>query len=611
MLCMAFFFFLSDNLQSQETTPSSSNKKDDKATNTNNNSVEELLKSNSGNSFIYQKLYDWLVISKDSNISTNELIMEFERENKKYNQRVIRSIKIKQVSPFSKSILDTIGITTNDLEKTLTKLRFSTRKSIITNTLTFKKGEYVNIQDIMDSERILRSLNFITDAIIIIEPANIDSTLVDVLVISQDNYPYGANLSINANESNFQVYSRNVLGFGMGLSHSINTAPTANKAFGFQERLNWNNIYGSYISFNMDYSDIVDSRFFSIGANKKFLVPETKYAGGFEIKRNYKIETISQKRNNIWNNNFDYLFQDFWLGRAYLIDAPNYFNRSNIGIMGQVMVNDYYNLPDSLTSVPNFSQNLYLFSSISFSKQNYYKNSLIFNYGKTEDVPHGFLSSISFGYNHNVKKNRLYTGAHFSFGMALIPNKGYFYLSGDLNSFIFKRNFEETTSKIQGRYISSLIPIGRSDLRTFISFNYVSRSNAQTEMYLFLNQKNNGLTSYNSSSLKGTEKLILKTENVVFTPSEFIGFRTAIYSFIDMAWISQQKNIFNRKPFYSFGAGIRIKNDHLVFNTIQIQLAYFPRIPPGGANVEFRFSGEESGNFRQFNVQKPYVDIYK
>ncbi len=606
--CITFFCYvglLFANCYAQET------KKNDTLKVATNKSIHTLLQENSEHSYIYKKLYEWLVVSKDSNISANELLLKTDDEYEKYNQKIIRYIKVKQVSPFARNILDTIDFTTNNLEKTLTRLRFETKKSIINNNLTFKNGEFVNIQNIKDSERIIRSLSFITDAMILIEPASKDTSLVDILVITQDSYPYGGELSLSTNEAKVKIYSKNVLGYGVELSHSITTTPTKNRSFGYSEELTWNNIYGSFITFSSAIADNNNDNFIKFGAQKKFLTPDIKYAGGLSLQKNFKVESSKSDSVNFLNNNYDYLSPDFWIGRSFLINAPNYFDRSNIGIMGQVKYNEYYNLPDTSENKPWFIPNTYIFGSVSFSKRNYYKNTLIYNYGRIEDVPYGFLTALSIGYNHNTIKSRIYTGAHFSIGSAIIPNKGYIYFSGDINSFFYQSHPERTITNLLGRYISNLRPIGNNLLRSFVSVNYVRGMHMQYDDYIYLNESNSALSAYSSKELWGTQKLVLKTENVFFTPSEINGFKMAFFSFYDMGWITHKDQLLTTKPYYSIGGGIRIRNDHLVFNTIQIQLAYFPRIPPGGVNFNYRLSGEDVGHFKQFDMPQPYVDVYE
>lgn len=597
------------SIYSQNIIPKSHNASID-TTKQQGKSIQEYLKKNSQDSYIYKKLYEWLVISEDSGVTSSEILYDSETEYKKYNYKLIRNIKIKQVSPFVKNIIDTLNFSTNQLEKNLSKIRFETKESIIKNNLTFKKGEFINSQNLKDSERILRSLAFITEALIVVEPALLDTSFVDVFVITQDTYPYGVDLSGGSN-TNFSIYSKNMLGYGLEMSHTFYTQPSNNHNFGIHESLKWKNIYGTYLTLKTEYANYGDLNQYKFGVEKDFFVPEIKYAGGISILRNLKIENPVIDSTKNWVNNYDYLYQDYWFGRAFLINAPNFFNRSNINIIGQSLLTRYYHMPDSTNKLFKYKPNIFLFTSLSFSKREYYKNNLIYNYGRTEDVPYGFLTSVSFGYNYNQLKTRYYVGGHFSVGEALIQNKGYLYFSGDYRSFFYHGKPEETTINLHTKYISSLIPLKRQQWRSFISINYVKGFNQPQDNYIYVNNKNNGLRAYNSYNLKGKQKMVISTENILFTAGQTLGFKAALFTFYDMAWITSDNHIFKRKPYYSIGAGFRIRNDKLVINTIQFQLAYFPRIPPGGIEYNFRLSGEQVNTFNQFDPQKPYEDVYK
>jgi len=600
-LFIIFLFSTSFNLFSQIKNDSIENSKI---------KVQNLQNGNNSNSVILKKLNEWLVISKDSGLTERELLSQFEAENQKYNQSIIREIKIKQVSPFAKSILDTINISSSSIGKKLEKYRFETNRNIIKNNLLFKNGEYINLDDIKDSERMIRSLSFIDDALIIIEPASIDTSLVDILVLTQDNYPYGGNIGLIDKNIEVGIYSQNVLGLGLEMNHIISSKLKTNGKPGFSERLRWSNIYGSHISMSLNMDKLANLDQFNTSIVKNFYTQEVKYAGGFALIKNHRVDPTFNTQD-ILKNNFDYFNQDYWIGRSFLINTTNYFDRSNLGFMGEFKANNYFNLPDSLSSRTDFVENLTLFTSISFSKRDYYKNSLIYNYGRTEDVPHGLLSSVTFGYNYNEIQERYLVGLHFSTGRAIIPNRGYLFFSSDFQSMFYKNKTENIINRMQAQYISPLVNFKNNRLRNFISLYYLQGDKLSTQDYIYLKESTIGLTAYNSKSLKGLKKAVIKTESVLFLPKDLVGFKMACFSFFDIAWITEKDNVFISSPYSVMGIGLRLRNDHLVIKTLQLKLAYFPKLPPGGVDLDFRLSGSEIGRFNDFNIKKPYQDIFK
>ncbi len=610
-LILFFILFLTFNL----TTLSQQNKTQENHRKEKNDSlktaktIEDILYEKSKDSKIYKQLDKWLVISQKSNIK-NPTNTNIEIDNNSdLTHTIIKNIEIIQASCFAGNIMETEKKYHNKLEEKLDNFRFPTKKSIILNSLFFHKGDMVNLQNIKDSERLLRSHNYITDAKIILEATNEDSTMTNVYIFIQDKYPYGGNIKFSQNNVNLELFSKNVLGYGLELRHIISTAPTENHVFGFGEKLTWDDIYGTYVNFTSHLYKTENSNQFNIKLHKEFYKPEIKYAGGFDLTKNYQTPGISYE-NDIINNNLDYFHQEYWVGKSILIPAMNYFYRSNVCFMAQSVINNYYNLPDTIKDIQEYTTNYSFFGGIAFYKENFYKNNSIYSFGETEDVPYGFLTNITFGYNINEITERFYLGAHFSFGKAIIPNNGYYSFSSDFQSFI--NNYEPNSAifKIGNQYISKLFKLHSYKLRSFIQLNYVKGINLNKYKLLYLKENPSGIAMYQKNTLRGNEKLVLQTENILFTPKDLMGFKIAAFNFFDIGWITQDKPILITKPYYSIGVGLRIKNEHLVLKTIQLRLAYFPRIPPDASNFNFRISGIETSSFNQFSYEKPYIDVY-
>lgn len=83
--------------------------------------------------------------------------------------------------------------------------------------------------------------------------------------------------------------------------------------------------------------------------------------------------------------------------------------------------------------------------------------------------------------------------------------------------------------------------------------------------------RENGLEAL-KEHITGTNRMVLNTETVLFTPYQPLGFRIAFFGFLDMGLIGYSPNIFKNDFFTSFGLGIRLKNERLIFSAIQLQL---------------------------------------
>ena len=70
----------------------------------------------------------------------------------------------------------------------------------------------------------------------------------------------------------------------------------------------------------------------------------------------------------------------------------------------------------------------------------------------------------------------------------------------------------------------------------------------------------------------GINRLVLNTETVIFTPWQVAQFKIAGFFFADFGLLGNFGNIFKNDFFTTLGIGFRIKNESLIFNTINIQL---------------------------------------
>jgi hypothetical protein len=89
--------------------------------------------------------------------------------------------------------------------------------------------------------------------------------------------------------------------------------------------------------------------------------------------------------------------------------------------------------------------------------------------------------------------------------------------------------------------------------------------------------------------LKGDKRLFLNNEFVYYSPHYLYGFRFVYYAFADAAIINHSKGALFDNPMYlSAGIGLRLRNERLVFNTIQLQFNFFP-LSPGLTNSDTEF----------------------
>jgi hypothetical protein len=564
--------------------------------------LEEILKDYSERNFFSRKLHEWLVKSSLDTIGKTS----GSENNLQFSGKRIAQIDIRNIPPFGGSVNDTTIVTDSWLVNVGNQLRFETAPRIILKTLTFEAGQSLEQSDIADSERLLRSLSFINDARIVAWPNAENNDSVNISVYIQDRYPYAISVGEEDQQPSVSLINKNLFGRGISLSHTIVTPTAEIRDWGIRETFGTENFLGEYINFEFDYSHVKNLQIISGNIERNFVLPEMKYAGGASVNRSYVNPKLKDYPSIEWEPPLDYRRQNFWLGRSFLAGKPGHPLRSNFYITTRYLDLTLFGQPENQDFPP---VGKFFFGGLSFSKRGYYKNNLIYSFGRTEDVPYGFLTSFNYGYHRGDGYTRNFLNFHHSMGKALVPSKGYVYLSADIGSFFRAGSPEQGHLKIVGEYISSLI---NHKLRNFFEIQYVNGFKRLSGEYLFLDENVDGLHRFDySQSIHGTEKIVLKTEQVLFTNLEPLGFKFAAFTFFDTAFLKESsKNLFHHKPYFSFGGGLRIRNDNLVFNTLQISLSIMPRVPSGESPVSLRISGESTRDFKDFVPSQPGSPVF-
>jgi hypothetical protein len=98
----------------------------------------------------------------------------------------------------------------------------------------------------------------------------------------------------------------------------------------------------------------------------------------------------------------------------------------------------------------------------------------------------------------------------------------------------------------------------------------------------------------------------------LFSPVNIYGFRFAFFGFSDFAFLSGTNEIIGRGfALSSIGIGIRIRNDNMVFNTLQVRIGYFPNPPDYSTISPIIVSGEQLLRPANFEPGPPAIMLYR
>jgi hypothetical protein len=516
-------------------------------------------------------LYDMLFVAPPPAGSAREKMKSTSRYDE-FEGRVIRNREVIRLDAFGTEIDDPLVSDKSKADKLLNSTYTKTRRFVLNQYLVFHNGDRVSSLEMADNERLLRELPFVEDARIIIVP--VDSNLVDVAVIVRENYPYGFGFRFDGIPSGMvKLYDKNFAGLGHELAVTLpyNFDEYAYPGFGIKYAVR--NIARTFSDLELDFSDGMGSTNMSGVYRRNFITSETKYAWSASIKLSYTSEDLDTMATP---EPLRFTYQDYWGARSFMLDHESVtrlivsgrYNSNNVFRRPEIDHNSYYRLQ---------SYQL-ITASLAISSQRFINTSLIYSYGRTEDIPYGYMLELMGGRELNEFKYRNYAGLKASLGN-IFTRFGYIYGGVSFSTFYNHGNTEQGLIETRIRYFTPLIKAGGSKIRTFVNLYYIRGFNRYTDEYLYL-RNNDFIRGFRNDSITGNNRIVATLEPVLFTARPRLGFRFAIFAFADAGFlIKGGLNSGEYNYISALGAGVRIRNDRLVLNTIQIRLAWYPNLP--------------------------------
>lgn len=526
---------------------------------------------------------------------------------KSYAKKTIGSINIKSLDVFGPDFNDTAKRTNIWVEKVANKFHSKSNLNVIRKNLWIKVGQSLDPNLIMDNERLLRSLPYLKDVRIIITPRIENSDIVDILILTQDVFSFAVSGTIgNMNKGEIAISDKNIFGIGHEVGVKFVGHTNLIPHLGYEAYYAINNVNGSFINFSAGYSNTYLKQDFFVSVQRDFLRPQSVYAGGLTLFRSFRSNSVYLNDNVTSLSSLNYIYMDGWYGRRLKLGINPNDSRFQINLSGRIRYTSFYNrpLPD-IYNQQYFANSTFYLGSISFSQRSYIRDQLIYSYGINEDIPKGYLHEIVFGFDRNEFGNRWYSHLFLSTGNLFKQKPFYLYSSFGVGSFWRKTGFEQGIVDVKVNFISPLFTFWNVPSRQFVKFNYTLGINRfDIENLLLLNS--DGIRGFGSLIEKGKQRLTMNLENVFFQKRSILNFRTAIFSFFDVGLVGPANQSIFKQPYYAgIGVGLRIRNENLIFKTIQIRLAYYPNHPDDVNFFGFILDEVSKNKFYSFQPQGP------
>ena len=450
---------------------------------------------------------------------------------------------------------------------------------------------------------------YVSDVSFLVKASSVNADSVDIFIRELDTWsliPYG---STSLSSSTFSLADKNFLGLGHEFKNEFTQNYTNGKSSFFSD-YSIPNIMNTYISTTLHYGVDGDKYFNkSLTIDRPFFSPFARWAAGINITQQFRNDSV--RTNNSLHELHSYKFnaQDYWAGFAKQIFSGNTETNRTTNFISSIRFFRirYLEKPtETINTQHLFSDENFYLASIGVSTRKYVQDRYIFKYGIKEDVPIGRIYSLTGGYQEKDETGRVYLGARISVGN--YHSWGYLSSNFEYGTFFRDSEVEQSVFSASLNYFSRLYEIGTWKFRQFVKPQLTIGINQFSSDRLTLND-GNGLKGFNSAVLIGTSRLLLTLQTQSYSPWNFIGFHFGPYLNYSIGMLGNEEIGLRKSKIYSqIGLGVLIRNENLIFNTFQISIAFYPKIPGIGTDV-FKMNSFKTTDFcfRDFEMGKPEI----
>lgn len=567
------------------------------------------LRRKADNNFVTRNLFSLII--KEGQPLKKQMEVKSTNYFQPYAGKKVGKIRIQQLDVFGPTLLDTSKHAITWIEKTGNGLHAKTTEKKLRKQLLFNPGDALDPQLMAENEKIFRDLPYIQDVEIVVSHSKSTQDEVDVLVVVQERFEYGINGSLVPSPTEVEIVNKNMFGSGHQFTANLDYHPTEKPIWGSSANYEISDFGAKFIKSRFGYTNTFRKRGWNVLLDKKFIASTIDWAGGFSVERTFEDYYQTPYSYTKLSTASSYLYLDTWYGHFIKNDDIS-SSLGNMIVAGRYLHQNYYNGTSNYHGNSFFRDHDFILGTFGVSKRYLFKNKQIYGFGITEDIPYGRYAEVAIGFDRENDKENLRPYFHLRYSKANILSGGaYFKWQVGVGGYIGDTQMEQGALLINANYFSKYVFFNDHPYRLFVNLELMSGFNRYKEEYLIMNGKF-GIRDFYSLDTKGTNRLKINIESVRFWGWGYSGFSFAHYFFSDAAFLSNDlKNIF-RESFYSgLGFGIRVNNESLVFNVLELRLSWFPIAPKNGEQYIFKAFGQPKARFDDFLGGKPEEIVYE
>ncbi len=520
-----------------------------------------------------------------------------------FDGKVIRNISFEDVDMFEGAVEDLSQNAISKVGKLLNDAHFDTRKHVLKNNLRFRENDRLEAWEMSENERLLRQLDYIEDARIVVKQKSFLADSVDIVIITKDRFPLGLHVSADDYDSYYaSSYLSNFLGMGDYLETGVSLNLTENRVWGFNAKYLSRNIAGSFIDAGVYRTSDYEKNNYGFRLERPFRTTDMRFGGAFsydrlEQTRRYTHENTDSLLSSPYKSNI----YDVWLGKTFVISPTA--ERPNISMAAR-----YYN--ESYTLRPEIKQDSNLIfhdwkvslASLMIQKVNFFQTTKLGEFGVTEDIPVGYSLKVTTGHSWNEYVNRPYLGSEIN-TLHVYPKAGLLQIRSEVGGFYYQENAEDTYIKASLNYISHLSNWGAFDYRHIL---FASCKLLFNERYYSLLNFYDQYMGYIQNNIDAKSFVAIQYKPTFFIPGDILGFKLSASPFATLGYFTKDEHFNGKNQSYAdMGLTLRTKNESLIFPTLGADIRYYPRYGEKNNIVTFRIFAQNTKLFENIFSPKP------
>ena len=529
-----------------------------------------------------------------------------------YEGMIIRNITVENLG-FEFSIYGRQKPIVQKVGRIANKLHTNTREKTIRQHLFIKPNQKVNPYKLADNERYLRDQSFILESRIIVTPVK-GTDSVDLAIVARDIFSFGGSIGGTIPTSPLlKVYNANLDGRGQGFEFDILYDHDRSPKTGIAVAYTKSSFLGSFADFTAYYTQLNSG--ISAGEEKEYATgisldrplvsPYSKFAGGAAWSQNWS-KNVNSRPDSLFLN-YRYNIMNFWTG--YNFGANKAVQDRKREFLALRVFDGYFiKHPDQedVSDESRYNDSKGVLAEFTIYQQDFFKTQYVYGFGRTEDIPSGYNISTTWGYTETMGYKRPYGDINLNFKRAF--QSGSFYELNLNGASYLRKGIEDAVFQTGGTYYTQAFSLGKYKIRNSASVLFTQLYKRVTNDWLTI--RGNLIPGLRVEEVDATRRIALGFESSLFTPWSVIGFRVAPFSSFYWAKLKCYTCEIKYQNFTGISLGMRIRNENLIFGTIELKGTFIPNDDEGDS--KFAFSLRKNLRFRKSDifVTAPNLIVY-